>query len=192
MTSALRGGALSLPPAGVVLASRVLCAGEPSTVARLVIPVVVDPVNLVIEARPLAHVFEEVNEVVPSLAHADAPAAVVPPRCVARITAPAEHPAPRPVRWRVRPAVLVRRRSRAGVFGEPCSRIGSVVLSLHRVSRPRVMPGAVFSHPVTALVDCSKFATTAGTKLRRKSTIHASHSRGFGWLSLGRQDKGSG
>jgi len=67
-----------------------LRTGCPAAVARLVVAVVVDPVEAA-AVGALAHVGEEVGKRMPAFADADPASAVVVPADVARVLAAVEH-----------------------------------------------------------------------------------------------------
>ncbi len=92
-----------------------LFTGRPPAVARLVVPVAVDPVDGVIEAGPLAHVGEEVLEGRPARAERDTPAPVAIPRSIVRVGASRPQRGPTRISRSARPSMLERGRTLTGV-----------------------------------------------------------------------------
>jgi hypothetical protein len=100
----------------------------PSTVARLVIPVVVDAIDRVLTRRFRTHVSVEGREVIqPTVANPDSSAAVIGPLRGSRVQATALHRIPRsvfgrllhPVRAMVRAVVLLAS-ARSALLSSPC------------------------------------------------------------------------
>lgn len=89
---------------------RLLSGSGPTAIARLVMAVVVDALNLVTRRWLIAHVCVEQLEVHPALAHANAASAVVGVRDDVGIQTPRFHGRPRSVFGRVHAAMLKRAR----------------------------------------------------------------------------------
>lgn len=156
------------PPSGVGSARVVLGASEPTAIGRLVIPVGVTPVDLVVKAGALAHVFEEVLKGIPARADRDATGAVLGVGAVANVTAPGPHGAPSVIRRRLGPAVPVRRRPLTRVRSQPGTHLLGVVLALHRVRGAGVVAADVLTYAVSSLIHGGVLATSAGAELRHQ------------------------
>ena len=170
------------PPSRVLPACVLFGAREPSTVARLVVARGVATVDRMPLARPLSHVFEKGDEVIPpSGADFDPSAAVRGIRGIPGVVAPSDHGGPRLVCDRPRPSMLVGGRSVPGVVGQPRPGLGRMVFPLHGVRRPGVVPGEKPTHPVTATVDRRHLSTTTAARLWCQFSVHASECTALGW-----------
>src|SRR5262245_27301394 len=107
------------PSARVGLVHRLIMSGRPSAIRRLVIPIVVDAIDGVIQARPFAHVVQERQEVsIPFGAYGDPASSVSRVRGVTFVSAARTHGIPRVVSGSSGVPMSIRGRLLARVFSE--------------------------------------------------------------------------
>ena len=171
--------ALTFPPRGAISGATGLPwissiaglfgLGCPTAVVRLIIPIIVDPVNAH-AFRTRTHVRKEALEGSPPLADGDAPTAVTRIRGVPGIIDAPEHRHPG-APGRVIGAFA--RRSDRACRPLQCplrldlrSCLRRMLLALHRMRHARAVPTEVAGYAVPFLIDRGKLPTAAGTRLR--------------------------
>lgn len=121
------------PSARIFSPSVLLSAGKPAAVPRRIPKIWIDPVDGVVKSRSFAHVFQEVQEVLPPLADLYPSSSVGRVGRVSGVIASSEHGSPALIRRSLGPAVLVGGRVLPGVRGKLRLGLRSMALALHRV-----------------------------------------------------------
>lgn len=170
------------PSSRIFPTSVVFSPCQPSTVRRFVIPHRVNAVDLIItNRRTFTHIFKERLEVGPTLTYRDSNRSIVLIRCVASILATRVHRRPRSVCRGSGPSVLEGRCTLARIRSEFLSRLGSMMLALHRMIAARIVSRNILTCSIPAFINGRQFPAPTGARLRYQLFPHANMVSGLGW-----------
>ena len=173
-------GSTGNPPARVLSACTILCSGEPATVVRLVVSIVVDTVDLVFTVRSLAHVCQEILERAPTVAYRNASTAVGAEAAIAGAATSTVHRTPGFIGEGFRPTMLVARSTITDIFRQLCSYGVGVMCAFHGMISSRIMARPVLTDSVASLIYGGVVATAARAQLRNQIAYHV-ESIALGW-----------